>query len=611
MKITVCTHVAILGPTLLLSACHPKIGPQQSGSGAATQSVSPAAKLDGLADDLWERQMQRFPTWATFIGDRRFDDRLSDVSAQSIRAWGQELASILERLTAIPLDTLDEERRITALTLRSSLRSRLAQQEVCRQHLWHVSPLNGHPTELAQLGSFQRIDSKESARRYLRRLQAIPRLLKQHRENLRQGLEGGWSAPAVVVQRVLEQLSGLLQKPVEESPYLRAPKRASGLSEVALDGFRLEVQALVGEKIRPALESYRAFLKDTYLPRARRAIGVVSNPQGDACYKILIAHHTGETRDAREIHQVGLDELARLHGLMNELAQSQGFEDRKAFVAHLTADEKQYVADSDALVAHNQRLVARAEAVLPRAFGLLPDISVEVTPIEAYRAADAPAAYYYSAPDDRTRPAYYYINTHQTEKRPLYNMEALAYHEAVPGHHLQIAIAQTLKDLPMVRRHSKFTAYVEGWALYAETVAEELGLYSSSATRMGMLGYQAWRAARLVVDTGMHALGWSRERAIDFMFESLNLPKQEVVNEIDRYIIWPGQALAYMLGRMRIQKLRAEAETQLGAGFDLRDFHDVVLGHGAVPMPVLDQIVSRWVLAQGKLLGTRSVPGIP
>ncbi|MEZ4273254.1 MAG: DUF885 domain-containing protein [Myxococcota bacterium] len=348
---------------------------------------------------------------------------------------------------------------------------------------------------------------------------------------------------------------------------------------------------LIQGSIRPALKNYLEFLTVTYLPKARSEVGVSNNPAGAACYQAQIRYHTDVNKTADEIHRIGIEELARLRSQMLTLAESEGYGSIGDYFAALKEDKSQYVQNRQQLVDHNRALVDKATDALPQAFGILPKAPIEVTPIESFREKDAPAAYYYSAADDGTRPAQYFINTYKPETRPLYNMEALAYHEAVPGHHLQIAIAQALR-MPDIRRHTHFTSYVEGWALYAELVADELGLYSSAATKLGMLNYQAWRAARLVVDTGMHALGWTRQQAIDFMKDKLVLPESEIVNEIDRYIIWPGQALAYMMGRMEIQALRRTVEAKQGSTFDRRKFHDVVLENGAVPLGVLRELVS-------------------
>ncbi|MBI3178536.1 MAG: DUF885 domain-containing protein, partial [Deltaproteobacteria bacterium] len=495
-----------------------------------------------VADALWEEFLRAQPIRATFLGDRRYDGELPDISEAAQAAFREMLERYRRRVRALP--ALSGQSRVTAQVLAVLIDDTL-EVERCQRETWDVDQLAGYQVSLNELGSFQLVDSPQAAAAYVSRMAQIDALFDQHLDNLKRGLAQGRTAPRVVVERVIAQLAGLLAAPARESPLLAVMPRVTGLTDADKERLAADIVAVVEHGVRPAMARYHAFLRDTYLGQARTAVGVAANPEGALCYEALIKSHTGEIQSPDQIHQIGLDELGRLHAQMNAIAKRAGHTDFRAYAAALKASPEQYLPSSDALIEHNLRLVRRAEAELPRAFGRLAPWSVGVKAIEAFRAADAPAAYYYSAADDGSRPAYYYLNTHNPQTRPLYNMEALAYHEAVPGHHLQIAIAQSLGDLPALRRHSDFTAFVEGWGLYAELVADELGLYSSEATRFGMLNFQAWRAARLVVDTGMHALGWSREQALQFFRDNLLLPEGEAANEIDRYIIWPGQALAY------------------------------------------------------------------
>jgi prolyl oligopeptidase len=323
----------------------------------------------------------------------------------------------------------------------------------------------------------------------------------------------------------------------------------------------------------------------------REAVGLSSLPGGAEAYRYRIRAHTTTELSAEEIHAIGLEELARLRTEMEAIAKTP---DLKEFISRLKSDPANFYRDREELRADAQRLFEKARAGLPKQFGRHPKQDCVVKPIEEYREKDSVAAFYYPPPEDRSRPGIYYINTYNPTARPRYNLPALTVHEAVPGHHMQIAIALELEGLPHVRRHGHFTAYVEGWGLYSELLGVEMGLYDDDLSRFGMLTYQAWRACRLVVDTGLHALGWSRERAIEFFRENLALSETEIVNEIDRYIIWPGQALAYMIGRREIQKLREEARSRLGSRFDIRAFHDEVLRHGAVPLSTLRKLIEAW-----------------
>ncbi len=556
---------------------------------------------ESVADALWEDLMRAQPMLATFLGDRRYDGELPDISESGQAHFREVLKRYRARVQALPEAT--GQSQVTAQVLAVFIDDAL-RLEGCERETWDVDQLAGHQVVLNEVGSYQIIDSPQAAAAYVSRIAQIDALFDQHLDNLKRGLLRGRTAPRVVVERVIAQLGSILATPPKDSPLLAVLPRVTGLSEREKERLRADLLAIVEQGVRPALTRYQVFLRDTYLGRARTAVGVSANVDGALCYAALIKSQTGETLSPEAIHQIGLTELERLHGEMDAIAQRTGHRDFRAYAAALKRSPEQYLATGEALVAHNLALVRRAEAALPRAFGKLPPWSVGVKPIEAFRAPDAPAAYYYSAADDGSRPAYFYLNTYKPETRPLYNMEALAFHEAVPGHHLQISIAQSLHNLPLLRRHSDFTAFVEGWGLYAERVADELGLYSSDAARFGMLNYQAWRAARLVVDTGMHALGWSREQALAFFADNLLLSELEAHNEIDRYIIWPGQALAYMLGRMRIEALRRQAETALGGRFDLRAFHDRLLENGAVPMAVLEALMSSVDSAGGERIRT-------
>ncbi len=575
---------------LLAAAC----GGSSADKGAAPAPKGPSDSVLALAKDMWEVGLREWPTDATFIGDRRYDAELPDLSEAAYASRREQRQGFTRRLDALDVGTSAQD-RITADVIRFQLASE-AEREVCAREQWDVDPLAGWQASLTEIGTYQIIDSPRAAADYVTRISRLPQLFEQHTDNLRRGLEAGRTAPKSVVQRVLEQLDGMVAMAKESSPFLGAVDKAKGLPADEPARLRAEVIALHAVAVQPAWTRYRDFLRKEYLPKARDTVGVSANPDGAACYAALARAFTSTDKQPAEIHQLGLAEMARLHGLMDEVARAQGFATRQAYAAALKADKAQYLGDRDALLAHNEKIVARAWAALPKAFGRLPKGPPLMKAIETFRENESPAAYYYSASDDGSRPAYYYLNTGKPETRPLYNMEALAFHEGVPGHHLQIALAQELRDLPDLRRHNQTTAFVEGWGLYAELLADELGLYTSPATRFGMLNYQAWRAGRLVVDTGMHALGWSRDQALAYMKENVpSLPEHEVKNEIDRYITWPGQALAYMVGRMELQRLRADAEKRLGSRFSMKDFHDRLLENGALPLAVLGRILDAWV----------------
>lgn len=355
--------------------------------------------------------------------------------------------------------------------------------------------------------------------------------------------------------------------------------------------------AAISTQVYPALERLVQFLKDDYLPQSRaQAVGLSSLPNGKEAYRFLIRFHTTTDYTAEKLHAVGLEELKKIQQEMQAVAAKLGHKgELAAFMARARSDPKNFFSTRDEIVASAKKNVEAAYQQLPKFFLSLPQIYCDVLPIEDYREKDAVAAFYYQPDQDGKRPGIYYINTYNPPSRTRYTMAALAAHEAVPGHHLQIATALEAKELPEFRRQRDFTAFTEGWGLYSERLAEEMGFYPDPMSRFGMLTYQAWRACRLVVDTGIHAMGWSREKAIEFMKTNAPLSEEEIINEVDRYIIWPGQALAYKVGQMEIESLRAYAKTKLGEKFDLREFHDVLLKNGSIPLPTTRELIERWV----------------
>lgn len=578
-------YLAIL--SILVSGC----------MAAAEPKVAPVSRADtpeSIAADLWEVMMAQSPGWATMLGDRRYDAVLPDVSEGVRQATRERKKTLLKRLEALNLGFLDGQSRITARVLAVILQQDL-DREVCQFDLWSVDQLAGFQASLPQLATYQQIDSATAAAAYLTRLERIGVVFDQHIANLKQGLAGGYKAPRVAVERVLHQLDDMLATPAEASPYLGVMARVRGLDAAAKNTLRADIVTAVTKTVQPVLRRYRTYLNDAYLLSARDEVGVLANPNGQACYQALMREYSAGVLTAERLHSRGLSEVESLRQQMLHIAKEAGYSSIAAYAAALDHAPEQHVTSRDALLERARALVDRAQRALPRAFGRLPSLPVEVQPIETYREQDAPAAYYSPAANDGSHAAYFYINTYKPETRPLYNLEALTFHEAVPGHHLQLALAQGALDMPQIRRHMGPTTFIEGWALYAELMSDELGLYSSPAARFGMLNFQAWRAARLVVDTGLHALGWNRARAIAFMNDNLVLPETEISNEVDRYIIWPGQALAYMSGRMALQLLRQDAQKKLGPRFNLPDFHDHVLANGAVPLPVLREAIAVWL----------------
>ncbi len=542
--------------------------------------------LHQLADEYWEGVLRRSPILATFFGDYRYNDRLPDIGPDGRAEEVAELRSVGERLDTLDESGLELEDRISASMLRLSLvagldalRLRLDQMAVDQMdgpQVWLPELLNWHPT-----------DTAEHVEQLIGRYQAFPRFVDQYLENLRDGVDDGRTSPTIAVERVVAQLEALLATPPEDSPL-------SGKGRLQKPELGQDLPKVVRETLLPAYRRMLAFLKDY---PARQEPGIWSVADGTEIYALLARQHTTTDLTPEELHAIGREELEHIHqemrAIMGELGDGQS--SVRAFTEGLTRDPRNLPTSREEIVQASEQLLEQAQAALPKAFGKLPTIPCIVKPIDEFRERDAPAAYYFQPAADGSRPGTFYVNTFEPSARPRHTLPALAFHEGVPGHHLQIALAQEAQDLPAFRRLSAgwlANAFVEGWALYTERLADELGLYPDQRSRFGMLGYQAWRACRLVVDTGIHHQRWSRQRAIDFFFDNVGLTERETVNEVDRYIVWPGQALAYKIGQREIERARRELQLQQGERFDLRKFHDALLGHAAVPLSTLRLIIT-------------------
>ncbi|HXX93064.1 MAG TPA: DUF885 domain-containing protein [Planctomycetota bacterium] len=533
-------------------------------------------ELSALAQEYWEFVLRENPIYATYLGDSRYNDRLPDLSPGARDRARRESLGLLDRLSTVDPGRLTEGDRVTADILRLQLEKGLKEEEH-KFWQWEVDQMNGPQVDFPQLMNYHPASDSPGL---LARFQAFPAYIAQYLDNLRAGVREGRVAVRGAAERVIAQLRGLLERPPEKSPF------------ATQTAFLPAIQ----RSIYPAYRRMLDYLEREYLAQARvQDVGLWALPGGEEAYRFRIRAHTTTELGAREIHEIGLAELRTIHSEMTAIARG----DLRAFMASLKGDPRNFFATRDEVVVSARRELAKASAALPRWFKRLPRNECEVKAIEDYRERDCVAAFYYPPDEGLTRKGIFYANTWEPSSRPRFNMPALAIHEAVPGHHLQIALALELQDLPRFRRNAGFTAYVEGWGLYSERLGDEMGLYEDDLSRFGMLTYQAWRACRLVVDTGLHAFRWTRDRAIQFFMENVALTEAEVLNEVDRYIIWPGQALAYMIGKREILALREEARASLGTRFDIRDFHDVVLRNGAVPLTTLRALVRAWAGSPG------------
>jgi uncharacterized protein (DUF885 family) len=558
------------------------------------QKSATEASLARVAADYWECHLAFHPIGATSIGDRRFDDRLDDRSPPSIEAQLRRLGELQGRAAAIDEASLGDEERITRSALIDQLGRDTAELQAGLDD-WMVDPLEGPQIAALDMEAIQPIASPEQGRAMVARWSAMGGWFDSFGANLRAGLPAGRVAVQAPVERSIDEIRTALARADEEFPLL-APARVDhpDWPRADLDAFRTGLRRAVREVIRPAMGRYLEVLASEVLPRARPddRPGVMHLPGGAAAYERLIEVHTSLPLGAAEIHRTGLEEVARIDAELAQLgARLLGEPDRKALLHRLRSDPSLYFGTRQEVFAKAETALGRARAAIPGWFGLLPRAECVVVPIAEHEEKHSTIAYYRQPAVDGSRPGQYYINTSEPETRPRYEAEALAYHESIPGHHLQIAIAQGLTNLPDFRRHLGPTAYFEGWGLYTERLADEMGLYSGDLDRIGVLSFDAWRACRLVVDTGIHALGWTRRQAIEFMVEHTALAQNNIVNEVDRYIVWPGQALAYKIGQLELLRLRDEARGELGAAFDIRAFHDAVLGNGALGLEPLGQIV--------------------
>jgi uncharacterized protein (DUF885 family) len=564
---------------------------------ATARTVDPARRLAALADEAWDSQMAAHPLYATSLGDRRYDALLRPNGPGALAADTERLTGLLAAANAIEPDDLEPADRVTHAALVDLLQSEL-DLAVAGLDAWAVDPLDGPQVAYLNVPSYQPVRSPEEGDALVARWREIGPWIDRLTGTTREALARGVGSPRANIRNVIAELDDLLGRPAESWP-LNDP--AGAAPDVWPTARRAAHAAAVTDAvaggIRPAFERYRALLVDELGPVARDddRPGLGHLPGGDETYARLVRAHTTLDLTPEEIHRIGLDETERIDAEFRTLGgQLLGTSEQAAVLDRLRSDPALHFATPAEVFAVAEASLARANAAIPDWFGRLPAAPCVVVEMGEHEAKYSTIAYYRQPAADGSRPGSYYINTTAPGTRPRYEAEVLAFHEAVPGHHLQIAIAQELADLPAFRRLAGPTAYVEGWGLYSERLSVEMGLLSGVLDRFGIASFDAWRACRLVVDTGLHAFGWSRDRAIEFMVEHTALARNNIENEVDRYLAMPGQALAYKLGQLELLRLRDEARAALGSRFDIRAFHDVVLGLGAVGLTTLRGAVEAW-----------------
>ena len=554
-------------------------------------------QLRALADAFWEDFLRDHPTWATVLGDHRYDDRLEDLSPAAITASVARDRATLETAMAIEPTGLSAREQVTRQMLVDVLEGLVAVTET-GVHEWAVDPLNGPQTLFPDLVEFQVVATPDDGRNMVARWRAMGPYLDQAVADLRRAFADGRIAVDKPIERVIDELRGIAAHPVPEWKLAQPAKAAhDDWSPSDLAAFRGDLLAAVEDVVSPAFQRYREVLEGEILPAARPSTrpGLQHVPGGADAYRAHIRYHTSLDLDPAAVHETGRREMARVDAAFVELGgRLLGTTDLASTLAALRRDPALRFSTADDVFGTAKRSLERAQAETPKWFGRLPRAACEVVRIPEHAEAHQTIAYYSWPALDGSRPGRYYINLYAPETRPRYEAEALAFHEAVPGHHLQIAIGQELEGLPAFQRLLGTTAFFEGWGLYAERLSEEMGLYSGDMDRFGILSFDAWRAGRLVVDTGMHALGWTRREAIEYLHDHTALGDNNIANEVDRYICMPAQALAYKIGQLEILRLRDETRARLGQRFDIRAFHDVVLGNGAISLPTLATVVGSW-----------------
>lgn len=563
----------------------------------ADQAGDDAGKaLHQLFDDDWEWRMEHSPTWASILGDRRWNDRWEDFSLEGIQSNHEHALDVLGRLKAIDPERLSKRDQLNADLFRKQHETSVEEYQFHAYLIPFNSQREGIQTsaEVADSLPFNALKDYED---WLARLRSFPVCLEQTVEVLRQGMSEKMVLSRAVLARVPGQLDRQLVHDPRQSDFYK-PFRSFPASVTKADQERISSAAAdaIEHGIVPAFARYKNFYVTEYLPACYEQPGIWQAPNGEALYSFLARTFTTTSLTPAGINRIGLDEVARIQGEMEQVRAKIGYEgSRQQFFQHLRKDPEFFEKTPEDLLKTYRATAKRIDPELVRLFRTLPRMPYGVKPIPDAVAPDTTAAYYSQGAADGSRAGTYYVNLYRPETRPKWEMMALTLHESVPGHHLQIALAMEQGELPNFRRYGYYNAFGEGWGLYAESLGEEMGLYDDPYSKFGQLTYDMWRAVRLVVDTGMHQMRWDRQKAIDYFMENAAKAELDVVNEIDRYIAWPGQALAYKIGQLKIRELRTKAAEALGPEFDVREYHEIVLREGALPLDILEREVNEWL----------------
>jgi uncharacterized protein (DUF885 family) len=591
----------------LLAQTFPKSVSKSAGTQRLPGPTSPAipltledrrAALKALFAEMWEEQLRHSPEFASSIGDKRYNDQLSDYS---VAAYNDQLArgrDYIVRLASIDTAGLTDQEILSHDLM---VRKLVAQQEEAEFKPWEmpVTQMWGPHIELPQLVPLLTFETVKDYDDYIARLSQIPTVFQQISTNMMTGVEDNRVPPKYILEKVLVQVNAIVQQKPEESPFAR-PLQKFPASISAEDQTRIKTTILeaIQKQVLPAYAQFGRFLTSSYIPAGRADPGLWSLPDGDKYYAFLVRQSTTTNLTPAAIHQLGLDEVKRDEAEMLVIAQKLGFKDLASLRASIAVDPKLHAQSTDQLIGLYSHYIDQMRPKLPELFGTLPKAPLVVHPVPEYMQQDQTQAYYVQGSPDGKRPGIVYVNFYKFKDRALTNVESISYHEGIPGHHLQISIAQELTGLPTFRNYIDYTAYTEGWALYSERLGKDIGFYQDPWSDYGRLEADTWRAIRLVVDTGVHSMRWKRDEMLSYFRDHSSMDDTNIQAEIDRYVAWPGQALGYKIGQLKILELRARAQEALGAKFDIRAFHDQVLDSGAVPLDILEQRIDAWIASQ-------------
>ncbi len=589
---------SLLGSVTVISST--VASPAQAAPAAQVAQAGVATRvkaLNALLAEQWQHMLQNSPEFATILGDLRYNDRWSDLSLAHAAAENKATADFLKRFEAIDTSGFSDTDRLNQQLMVRRLKDRLKAYDL-KLHEMPLEQMSGIHLELAGFVSSIPFNNTKEYEDYLARLKAVPKGFDQVIDVARQGMRDKMMPPRYLLEKVVTQIASI-EKPAGMDSVFAEPLKHFPASVSAADQKRLHdaILAAIDQDVRPAYRKLGEFVAKDYAPHGRSQPGIWDLPNGDAIYRYDVEQMTTTKESPEKIHELGLAEVKRIEGEMTKIAKSQGFADLASFRASLKTNPKTHATSREDILKRYRGYLAQMQPELPKLFGLLPKTKVVVVPVEAFREKEAPTAEYHQGTPDGSRPGQIFVNTGDFANRSVLSIESTAYHEGVPGHHLQISIAQTLPALPPFRQQAGYTAYIEGWALYSEQLGKDIGFYQDPLSDYGRLSDELLRADRLVLDTGVHYKHWTRQQMVDFFHAHSSEDEPDVQAETDRYVTWPGQALAYKMGELKILELRTRAKRELGSRFDIRAFHDEILDGGALPLDVLEARTDAWIAA--------------